>query len=172
MSGLNLSFDNDQDLIDSTGEFLPAIYINQIRVYQNHDADDEEQCLYEVDGYILATGIENTVITSSPEDLISSISSVKYYILSVTGITEDYKNDLLSGIIDVIRFCYEHFKNDAYRTTNPDIDARLYNIPQIDAEDYEKIVNVDGKFAVAFKKTITATEIDGEEAFLNGIYGS
>ena len=102
------------DVVQSTGEYLPAPYINKITAFQDRDEEEGEYCDYSVQIYLFADDYsyvdvqESTDVKGSQEAYRDYLNGFNYYIMAVSGLTQEVYDNLTMGKLNPLVF-YKDF---------------------------------------------------------------
>jgi hypothetical protein len=154
------------DVVQSTGEYLPAPYINKITAFQDRDEEEGKYCDYSVQIYLFADDYsyvdvqESTDIKGSQEAYRDYLNGFNYYIMAVSGLTQEVYDNLTMGKLNPLVF-YKDFvdnKDDTFAYANGD--ARLYRFQALSSDNPVDIYDETGNRVVVYPTDITATEIN------------
>jgi hypothetical protein len=151
------------DVIQSTGEYLPAPYINKIVVTQNSDIANAKLCEYSTEIYIFADDysfvnvFENGSIQASKEAYREYLSRFNYYIMAISGLSEQEYSDLFNNKTNPLYF-YKNYEDDKAKYSG--INAALYQFDALETNSVEEIYDENDNKITIHSTTINSTEIN------------
>lgn len=154
------------DVIQSTGEYLPAPYINKIIVSQDYDEANSKFCEYSVEMYVFADDynyvdvLKDGNIETSQEAYRQYLNNFNYYIMSVSGLGEQTYTDMTEGRINPLHFYKDFIDNKDTNLSYVNGDVRMYRFNALDNNTIQEIYDDDDNKITVYSTTIESTQIN------------
>ena len=155
------------DVISSTGEYLPAPYINKITVSANASKDDGNRSIYQleiyifVDDYEFINVFESGNISDSKNAYKSFLQGLNYYVLALSGLGESVYQEIIKDRLNPLKF-YNDFESGKYQEAY----AALIKIETFEGEPQE-IYDESGNRILIYSTNIDSAQLDSVFKFEN-----
>lgn len=153
------------DVISSTGEYLPAPYINKITVSADASKDDGNRSIYQLEIYIFVDDYEfinvseQGNISDSKNAYKSFLQGLNYYVLALSGLDENVYEEIIKDRLNPLKF-YNDFESGNYQEAY----ASLIKIETFE-EDPQEIYDESGNRILVYSTNIDSEQLDSAFKF-------